>query len=244
MSPKEIRYLQSENTICIEDIGKIAIMANDINNSYQINGFVCSQNHVDIKYYYKNMPSSFFSMYNNEMLAVEGKPLLSKSQNRFTSLKKITPLIPSIELRLQCASNLKNQWYRFRFHNMLEAIRQDDLSIRNKKVYPIPNKWCDAVLMEYPGLGGIVTGKLNPKPHICPSAGEGKNHYAMNPNCKTDSPDDMVLLFETKAGWNQHGGSELFTFDNHKPKGGCVLLNDGTIKFIRTEEELNQLRWK
>jgi hypothetical protein len=30
----------------------------------------------------------------------------------------------------------------------------------------------------------------------------------------------MVLLFETKAGWNQHGGPELFTFDNHDPKGG------------------------
>ena len=33
----------------------------------------------------------------------------------------------------------------------------------------------------------------------------------------------------------QHGGPELFTFDNHNPKGGCVLFNDGTIKFIRTE---------
>ena len=51
--------------------------------------------------------------------------------------------------------------------------------------------------------------------------------------------------FETKAGWNQHGGSEeLFTFDNHDPKGGCVLLNDGTVKFIRTAEELRLLRWK
>jgi hypothetical protein len=53
-----------------------------------------------------------------------------------------------------------------------------------------------------------------------------------------------VLLFETKDGWNQHGGPELFTFDNHDPKGGCVLLNDGSVKFIRTEEELNNLRWK
>ncbi len=30
----------------------------------------------------------------------------------------------------------------------------------------------------------------------------------------------------------------------HNPKGGLVLLNDGTVKFIRTEEELKQLRWK
>jgi len=64
---------------------------------------------------------------------------------------------------------------------------------------------------------------------------------------------------------------EFFTFDNHDPKGnapvvlsspaatvsvfaenmgvrdsggGCVLLNDGTVKFIRTEEEIQKLRWK
>jgi hypothetical protein len=54
----------------------------------------------------------------------------------------------------------------------------------------------------------------------------------------------MVLLFETRVGWNQHGGPEVFTFDNHDPKGGCILLNDGTVKFIRTKEELQQLRWK
>ncbi len=71
-----------------------------------------------------------------------------------------------------------------------------------------------------------------------------QSHYAMNPSCKPNSPPDTVLFFETKAGWNQHGGPELFTFDNHEPHGGCVLLNDGTVKFIRTEEELAQLRWK
>ena len=68
--------------------------------------------------------------------------------------------------------------------------------------------------------------------------------YAMNPNCRADSPEDMVFLFESKPGWNQHGGPELFTFDNRDPKGGLVLLNDGTPKFVRTEEELQQLRWE
>ncbi len=93
--------------------------------------------------------------------------------------------------------------------------------------YQSPDKWCDEILS-------------NKDCFKCPSGGS----YAMNPNCKLNSPGDMVLLFETKAGWNQHGGQELFTFDNHEPKGGCVLLNDGTVKFIRTEEELHKLRWK
>lgn len=76
------------------------------------------------------------------------------------------------------------------------------------------------------------------------SPGPWRSDYAMNPTCKRESPPDTVLLFETESGWNQYGGAELFTFDNHDPKGGCVLLNDGKVKFIRTEEELKQLRWK
>ena len=70
--------------------------------------------------------------------------------------------------------------------------------------------------------------------------------YAMNPTSRGlgNSPKDMVFLFESKPGWNQHGGPELFTFDNHDPKGGLVLLNDGTVKFIRTKEEFKQLLWK
>ena len=66
----------------------------------------------------------------------------------------------------------------------------------------------------------------------------------MNPDCGPNSAANVVLLFEAKAAWNQHGGTELFTLDHHDPKGGCVLLNDGTVIFIRTEEQLKALRWK
>ncbi len=114
--------------------------------------------------------------------------------------------------------------------------RYKDLYSNSKLVYPDPTNWCDAL--------GFAYSKSEMKILICPSASEGKCYYAMNPNCGPNSPGDMVLLFETKAGWNEHGGPELFTLDNHDPRGGCVLLNDGTVKFIRTEEELNALRWK
>ncbi len=144
-----------------------------------------------------------------------------------------------------------------------------DLYERSQKTYPEPSKWCDIVFQDFLNqkiyaIGGSRTikeffecpsvRKLFPKKSKQNVPTESKSqdqsdipyvsHYAMNPNCKPDSPDDMVLLFETKAGWNQNGGPEIFTFDNHDPKGGCVLFNDGTVKFIRTEEELNQLRWK
>ena len=110
-------------------------------------------------------------------------------------------------------------------------------------VYPSPRNWCDAMEALY-GWHTSEAYFSHMKAHVCPGVSEGRSTYAMNPNCVPDSPSDMVLLFEAKAGWNQHGGPELFTFDNHDPKGGCVLLNDGTVKFIRTKEELKQLRWK
>jgi hypothetical protein len=62
--------------------------------------------------------------------------------------------------------------------------------------------------------------------------------------CTKGSPADTLLLFETKAGWNQHGGPELFTFANHDPEGGCVVLNDSTVRFVRTEDKFKQLRRK
>lgn len=114
-------------------------------------------------------------------------------------------------------------------------------------VYPKPSGWCDS--MEWAFVGPVIRSRRHEvdskmKIHVCPSVSDGLSTYAMNPNCHYDSPGDVVLLFETIAGWNQYGGPELFTFGNHDPKGGCALLNDGTVKFIRATEELEQLRWK
>jgi hypothetical protein len=139
--------------------------------------------------------------------------------------QSLTAKIKPLGLRNKCAANIA----------LLRSFIIED-PLTQRKQYPVPSEWCDILLRRYPP-GGTEQFK-------CPSAGEGKSHYAINPNCRPDSPADMVLIFETTDGWNQHGGPELFTFDNHDPKGGCVLLNDGTVKFIRTKEELQQLRWK
>jgi hypothetical protein len=130
-------------------------------------------------------------------------------------------------LRAICADNLSG------LHGLLTQMAAD-------KAYPSSAQWCDAVLRDKRGLGPDRSYERSL--FECPNA--RTCHYAINPACKPDSPSDVVLLFETKAGWNQHGGPELFTFDNHDPKGGCVLLNDGTVRFIRIGEELKQLRWK
>jgi len=255
LSPDEMEYLQSDKSIVLNNKQDIHTLAHFIPHTRAgtavdtradttvIVGFpVRYRGHAEVVCYSEGKPFLSFSIYNDDVIVIDGYKLLRPEG--FPSLKKLTPQIQAIDLRTRCAANLKNHWYRFRYYNMREALRRNDPSIRDQTLYPTPSEWCDHILRPYYDSGGITDGVMTPEPHICPSASEGKNHYAMNPNCKPDSPADSVLLFETSAGWNQHGGPELFTFDNHDPKGGCVLLNDGTVKFIRTAEELRQLRWK
>ncbi len=102
-------------------------------------------------------------------------------------------------------------------------------------VYPKPNKWCDLLLE-----GNYLKSKRLLK---CPAVKGGLCDFAINPNCSPNSPNDVVLFFETKGGWNQYGGPELLNFDNHKGKKAFVLFNDGRIKFIRPEKA-DQLKWK
>lgn len=131
--------------------------------------------------------------------------------------------------RIYCAVNLKG---------LRKALRK---AIQGENKYTPAAEWCD--VMEQYRQDHYPTRESVTWIFKCPEQREGRCHYAMNPNCKPDSPADMVLIFETTDGWNQHGGPELFSFNNHDPYGGCVLLNDGTVKFIRTKEELKQLRW-
>jgi len=170
------------------------------------------------------------------------------------------PEVKPLEARWNCASNM-------------DKLLCEGLKYRTGRVYPDPNRWCDDIV-EFLRTRRVGYTYLKDDPQYlrsdasiarlfaCPSVHVSsfmsdvraylakqkvliwRSDYAMNPNCIKESPGDTVFLFESNPGWNQHGGPELFTFDNHDPKGGCVLLNDGTSKFIRTKEELQQLRWK
>lgn len=109
----------------------------------------------------------------------------------------------------------------------------------NEGKYPTADKWCD-LLVKYSYAGDysnmfMCKGALE-------SGDKGRCSYAMNPNCGPDSPNDVVLLFETKGGWNQFGGKELLTTENHKGDGCNVLFNDGDVKFVKPER-LGELKW-
>lgn len=106
----------------------------------------------------------------------------------------------------------------------------------NDDRYPTADKWCDLLSQPVQYVNELER-------FVCKSAGEGRCHYAINPNAEPNSAPDMVLLFETKGGWNQLGGAELLTTDNHKGKGCNILFNDCSVKFVKTRR-LGQLKWK
>jgi prepilin-type processing-associated H-X9-DG protein len=127
--------------------------------------------------------------------------------------------------RVVCGANLNT------LGNAIKAYSSD-----NDGKYPAPDSWCD-LLVEHTDVDERL--------FVCRSVEQGRCHYAINPNCKPNSPVDIVLLFETKSGWNQFGGPEILTLENHKDiREGCnILFNDGHVEFV-TIERLSKLKWK
>jgi hypothetical protein len=126
--------------------------------------------------------------------------------------------------KLICGSNL---------HRLDIAIRQ--YAADHDERYPTPEKWCDLLLKHT----DIAERKF-----ICrKNVREGRCHYALNPNAKPNSPADMVLLFDTKHGWNQFGTAEILTIENHLRMGCNVLYNNGRVRFVKPQN-LQKLIWK
>jgi len=106
----------------------------------------------------------------------------------------------------------------------------------NNGRFPTPSKWCDLL---------VEQNQAAPAMFRCRGAAEGPSNYAMNKFAEglgPDAPANMVLLFETYPGWNQAGGAEILTVDNHNGDGCNVLFVDGHAGFIKPEF-LRQLQW-
>ncbi len=241
LSPREKAYLQVQKTVVIEDPERIKVFADDIARG--LPSTIIHRNAMThIVAYRADEKMTSLTLHGDRSFVTEGECRFYYGYG-LHGLREITPQIESFELRLQCAANLKNLWHRMRlYHPVSVAVRQRP-SAKSIGLYPASVEWCDALVQVFRRARWWNNERAR-NPHSCPASKDDGCHYAMNPNCGPDSPGDVVLLFEMTAGWNQHGGPELFTFDNHDPKGGCVLLNDGTVKFIRTKEELHALRWK
>jgi len=234
LSEEEESYLQSLRSVVLVDSNDITVLADEV-ESAQHEGILRTPTpaaeYVAITCYLGSQPRTSFAIWGSQLEVKRGRTLHSFRNPRFPlCLAQLRPQVRPFENRVYCALGL--QELRTTMRNAMDA----------ESAYPSPAEWCDVITRS-------MRAMHSPENHIrsifvCPSVRAGRCHYAMNPNCGVDSAANTVLLFETKTGWNQNGGPELFSFNNHDPRGGLVLLNDGAVKFIRTEEELRQLRWK
>jgi len=113
---------------------------------------------------------------------------------------------------------------------------------RDKGKYPDADKWCD-LLLEYTEKDVYRYGKNFDRSLKCPGAGQGRSHYVINPNVTpADWSSDTVLLFECKAGWNQFGGPEILTLENHEGKGCNILFADLHMEWV-SAEKIKDLKW-
>jgi len=114
--------------------------------------------------------------------------------------------------------------------------------------FPTSSEWCD-LLIKHTGVNERMFccgGTFGCRGTRCYKGVSGKLcSYAMNKNIEelgAKAPPDMVLFFETKPGWNQSGGPEILTTDNHQGEGCNVLFVDSYVQFVKTED-INNLKW-
>ncbi len=130
-----------------------------------------------------------------------------------------------LAVRMTCGTNLQGL-------GRAMQIYADDSNGR----FPTPSEWCD-LLIEHANVSRVS--------FRCHGVIDGPSNYAMNKSVEglgTSAPPDMVLLYETHPGWNQAGGPEMLTVENHQGEGCNVLFVDGHVEFVR-QQDLSQLRW-
>ncbi|MHC4069218.1 MAG: hypothetical protein ACYS18_08330 [Planctomycetota bacterium] len=100
--------------------------------------------------------------------------------------------------------------------------------------YPTPDKWCD-LLMEH--------ADASETEFRCPANKKERCSYAINPNVSPTSNPRLVFLFETEGGWNQFGGPELLSTENHGADGCNIIFNDLHVEWV-TSDRFDRLKWK
>jgi hypothetical protein len=244
LNSEEMEYLKAVQWIVLDDPARLRALAQEVAQAVYhgpVKGSPRIRNAMEVVYYNADKRAGCFLARWDDILVRRGEDYeeyLLDGKGLPSIMQEPLPLVGPFALRISCAKRVWRLWHGFYLY------------FRNEHKYPAPGEWCDAVTRSF--LANRYAPTQIQKRFMCPGAGEAKCHYAMNPHCTADSPPDTVLLFESTGGWNQHGGPELFAFDHHDPRGGCVILNDGdpnglrspSVLFVRTPEELKQLRWK
>jgi prepilin-type processing-associated H-X9-DG protein len=108
----------------------------------------------------------------------------------------------------------------------------------NNDVLP-SQRWCD----------DLKNAEVMPETFICKASftTKGQSSYAFNKNLigrKLSAIDsNSVMVFETFHGWNQVGGLEILSIQNHDGKGCNIVFVDGHVEFVSTKDIPN-LCWE
>ena len=107
----------------------------------------------------------------------------------------------------------------------------------------------DVIKKTQPGWCEYLRYRVSSKRFKCPLDKKGPCSYALNKNLlgvrswKNCGESDVVLLFESKPGWNQIGGPELLESHGHFGKKGIyVYLNGNGIEYVE-EADIPKLKW-
>jgi prepilin-type processing-associated H-X9-DG protein len=140
------------------------------------------------------------------------------------ALGRVSPLA----YRLVCSTNLSG------LEKAIYVYAQD-----HNNMLP-SQRWCDDL---------IKGGDLSPKNFVCKTsfAADGQSSYAFNKNLigrkLSEINPNTVMIFETHPGWNQVGGPEILSIQNHEGKGCNILFADGHVEFVITDS-IPKLRWE
>jgi len=109
--------------------------------------------------------------------------------------------------------------------------------------FPVAAKWCDAIQPMVRGKKTFKSEAANPS---------SRCDYAFNANLdgidtsSVKHPAETVLLFESDAGWNASGGSELFPAHSRYGSGSrnvfIIAFVDGHVEAV-TPTRANSLVW-
>ncbi len=133
---------------------------------------------------------------------------------------------PEIAQKRQCLANLRQLGLAMHLY-----------AHENEQKFPPAATWCDALVKADPNVAEYLR---------CPAAvaagDENRCHYSMNPNVVFGGESNVVLLFTSKGGWNQHSGRELMVTDRFAEPGCCIVMADGAAMFTKADA-LDTLNW-
>lgn len=133
-------------------------------------------------------------------------------------------------LRVPCMANLRQL-------GLALALYARD----NGDQYPLAGQWCDLLTAQYNRETGKAAEGFR-QTYRCPKLSTDGWGYAINPNARPNGHPNVVLVFESDAGWNGLGGPESLVTARHRGDGCNVLFVDGSVRFVKVDE-LAHLRW-